>query len=78
MEEINKKNNNIQKKGWVMEILLTKDEMHKCIMFSEKCAENQQEIEFGQGDTNPRSEHEIARDNLIGKIAEVAFAASFR
>lgn len=46
----------------------------RCEEFAYKCAQNQQTIEFGQHDTCPRSENEIGRDNLIGKIAEVAFA----
>ncbi len=60
--------------GADMTIELTKDELEQCKMFSRKCAENQQSIEFGQYDTDPRSPEEISRDNLIGKIAEVAFA----
>ncbi|GED59949.1 hypothetical protein ABER61_00505 [Brevibacillus formosus] len=57
-----------------MIIELTKHELERCIEFSYKCAKNQQEIEFGQSDTIPRSHIEIGRDNLIGKIAEVAFS----
>ena len=57
-----------------MIIELTKEELNKCIDFSYKCAKNQQSIEFGQSDTDPRSTDEVGRDNLIGKIAEVAFA----
>lgn len=56
-----------------MIIELTKAEIDLCEEFAHKCAENQQEIEFGESDTVPRSKKEIARDNLIGKIAEVAF-----
>lgn len=54
-------------------IKLTKSEMEQCVSFSEESAKTQQKIEFGQGDTAPRSVKEIARDNLIGKMAEVAF-----
>ena len=57
-----------------MIIELTYDELKKCREFAYKCAQNQQSIEFGQSDTIPRAEYEIGRDNLIGKIAEVAFA----
>ena len=57
-----------------MDIILTDDELKKCLEFSIKCAENQQDIEFGQSDTKPRAVAEIGRDNYIGKIAEVAFA----
>lgn len=58
----------------VVDIILTDDELKKCLEFSIKCAENQQNIEFGQSDTKPRAVAEIGRDNYIGKIAEVAFA----
>lgn len=57
-----------------MIIELTKDELDKCREFAYKCAENQQPIEFGQADTAAREKKEIGRDNLIGKIVEVAFA----
>ena len=59
-------------------ITLTSDEMQKCIDFSNKSAETQQDIEFGQKDTQPRPMQEIARDNLIGKMAEVAVARMLR
>ena len=55
-------------------IVLSEYELEKCKKFSIKSAKNQQAIEFGQSDTKARSETEIARDNLIGKMAEVAFA----
>ena len=55
-------------------ITLTPDELQKCKEFSIKSAKSQQAIEFGQTDTKARSVSEIARDNLIGKMAEVAFA----
>lgn len=57
-----------------MIIDLSTDELEQCIEFSYECAKNQQKIEFGQTDTLPRSRLEIGRDNLIGKIAEVAFS----
>jgi len=60
-----------------MNIILSKNQLNKCIEFSFKCAENQQPIEFGQSDTISRSLKEIGRDNLIGKIAEVAYAKMF-
>lgn len=59
-------------------ITLTPDEMQKCIEFSKKSAETQQDIEFGQKDTKPRQTEEIARDNLIGKMAEVAVLRMLR
>lgn len=55
-------------------ITLTAEELEKCKEFSIKSAKSQQQIEFGQHDTKARSISEIARDNLIGKMAEVAFA----
>lgn len=58
----------------VKRIILSADELEQCIEFSKKSAPNQQAIEFGQHSTTARSSSEIARDNLIGKIAEVAFA----
>lgn len=57
----------------VFNIVLTDDEMEKCREFSRISAVSQQAIEFGQYTTKARSEKEIARDNLFGKIAEVAF-----
>ena len=57
-----------------MFVELTELEYNKCVEFSRMCALNQQRIEFGQGDTTPRTMDEISRDNLIGKMAEVAFA----
>ena len=55
-------------------ITLTAEELEKCKDFSIRSAKSQQQIEFGQHDTKARSVSEIARDNLIGKMAEVAFA----
>ena len=59
-------------------LTLTEDEMRKCTVFSNKSAETQQAIEFGQKDTKARLVKEIARDNLIGKMAEVAVARMLR
>ena len=58
----------------VRNIFLTDEEMQRCRQFSKTSAASQQAIEFGQHTTKARSEREIARDNLIGKIAEVAFS----
>lgn len=58
----------------VFNIVLTDDELDKCREFSQISAASQQAIEFGQHTTKARSKSEIARDNLIGKIAEVAFS----
>lgn len=61
-----------------MVIILTEDEMRICREFSRISASSQQTVEFGQHTTRPRSENEIARDTLIGKIAEVAFSKMMR
>lgn len=58
----------------VKNIVLTDDELAKCREFADKSAPNQQSVEFGQHSTQARSGKEIARDNLIGKIAETAFS----
>ncbi len=58
----------------VFHIILTDAELDKCREFSKISAASQQAIEFGQHTTKARPEKEIARDNLIGKIAEVAFS----
>lgn len=58
----------------VKNILLTQEELNKCIEFSQRSAPNQQAVEYGEKKTVPRKPCEIARDNLIGKIAEVAFS----
>ena len=55
-------------------ITLTAEELERCKEFSIQSAKSQQTIEFGQSDTKARSIAEVARDNLIGKMAEVAFA----
>lgn len=55
-------------------IQLTNTELQMCIDFSRNSAPTQQDIEFGQSDTVPRSNAEIGRNTLIGKIAEVAFS----
>ena len=58
----------------VKRIALTPEEIEVCREFSLRSASSQQAIEFGQHTTKARSIDEIARDNLIGKIAEVAFS----
>lgn len=58
----------------VFHIVPTDAEMDKCREFSRISAASQQAIEFGQHTTKARPEKEIARDNLIGKMAEVAFS----
>lgn len=57
-----------------MRIYLTDEELYKCRQFSIDSAGTQQGIEFGQSDTITRKVSEIARDNLIGKMAEVAIS----
>ncbi len=56
-----------------IEYILSEEDLNLCIEFSEQSAPTQQDIEFGQNDIKARDVQEIARDNLIGKIAEVAF-----
>lgn len=58
----------------IKNITLSREEMRRCQEFSGKCAVNEQPIEFGEKTTAPRSVQETARDNLIGKIAEIAFS----
>ena len=58
----------------VKDIRLTPEELEQCIDFARRSAPTQQKIEFGSHDTKPRDSKEVARDNLIGKIAEVAFS----
>lgn len=58
----------------LLRIYLTEAQIAKCEEFSRECAKQQQQIEFGQSDTKKRSIQEIFRDNMIGKIAEVAVA----
>ena len=59
-------------------IRLTDHEYCMCVQFSNESAKSQQDIEFGQKSTAPRSIKEIARDNLIGKMAEVGVAKMLR
>lgn len=59
-------------------VQLTADELQRCVVFSNQSAKSQQQIEFGQSDTVPRSIKEIARDNLIGKMAELAVSKMLR
>lgn len=56
-----------------MEIFLRPAEIDQCIEFSDLSAATQQQIEYGETTTQKRSVKEIARDNLIGKLAEIAF-----
>ena len=59
-------------------ITLSEYDMKQCVDFSVESAKTQQDIEFGQRDTAPRGTREIARDNVIGKMAEVAIAHMLR
>lgn len=58
--------------------VLTEYELDRCIAFSKASAPTQQAKEFGQNETKPRSKTEVARDNLIGKMAEMAFSRMLR
>ena len=62
----------------VLNIVLCDDEIERCREFSRISAATQQAIEFGQHTTKARDVKEIARDNLIGKMAEVAFSKMMR
>lgn len=57
----------------VKDIRLSQEELARCIAFARDSAPNQQTIEFGDHETKSRQLNEVARDNLIGKIAEAAF-----
>lgn len=56
----------------VKTISLSEYDMRRCTDFALESAKTQQDIEFGQRDAAPRGKGEIARDNMIGKMAEVA------
>lgn len=59
-------------------IQLSDYEYTLCELFSKESAKTQQPIEFGQKETLERSIEEIARDNMIGKMAEVAVSKVLR
>ena len=54
-------------------IELSEYNMQQCALFSHESALTQQRVEFGQKTTKERPLAEIARDNMIGKMGEVAF-----
>ncbi len=56
-----------------IDYVLTQQELELCINFARDSAPTQQDYEFGERSTGARTAFEISRDNLIGKIAEVAF-----
>jgi hypothetical protein len=62
----------------MVRIELPKGDLVECGVFSVLSARTQQDIEFGDKSTKPRDVMEIARDNLIGKLAEKAFANFLR
>ena len=49
-----------------------------CILFADKSARSQRQIEFGNQNTSKRSLREIREDTLIGKMGEVAVAKMLR
>lgn len=49
-----------------------------CVLFSEKSARSQQQIEFGNKSTSKRSIREIREDTLCGKMGEVAVVKLLR
>lgn len=58
-------------------ITLSEDVVQNCWKFSQECSSNQQPYEFGQKDSASRLEVEIARDNMIGKLGELAVQSMF-
>ena len=56
------------------DVVLTRNEIVRCMNFARNSAPTQQNIEFGQHDVKARPTEEVSRDTLIGKIAEVAFS----
>lgn len=54
-------------------IELSEEDVKRCRTFALSSAPTQQKREFGS-DTAPRPDAEVARDTLIGKLGEVAFA----
>lgn len=61
-----------------MKIKLTDYEYLLCVLFSEKSARSQQQIEFGNKKTAKRPLKEIREDTLCGKMAEVAVVKFLR
>lgn len=57
-----------------IEVVLSDYDMKLCGLFARFSARSQQRIEFGQKSTKEREFWEIARDNMIGKMGEVAVA----
>ena len=57
-----------------IKIVLTGDEINRCIRFAGQAALNQQRIEFGQSDTDERSIPAMIVDTAVGKVGEAAFA----
>jgi len=59
-------------------VKLTEYEYTLCVLFSEKSARSQQQIEFGNKQTDRRPVREIREDTLCGKMAEVAVVKMLR
>ena len=61
-----------------MLITLTDGEYKRCREFALESAQSQQPIEFGNKQTSERSIEDIAKDTIIGKMAEVAVVKFLR
>ena len=57
---------------------LSEYEYTMCVLFSEKSARSQRQIEFGSQNTAKRSLREVREDTLVGKMAEVAVVKMLR
>ena len=58
-------------------IVIPKEKVRECWAFSKECAKSQQSFEFGEANSHHRPADEIARDNMIGKLGEVALQQLF-
>lgn len=61
-----------------MLMTLTESEYKRCEDFALESAKSQQRIEFGNSQTKERSVEDIAKDTIVGKMAEVAVVKFLR
>ena len=54
------------------QVVIPKEKIEECWAFSRESAKSQQSFEFGVENSHHRPTDEIARDNMIGKLGEVA------
>lgn len=57
---------------------LNDGEYKRCLEFAMESAKSQQRVEFGNKQTSERSVEDIARDTIVGKMAEVAVVKFLR